>query len=153
MSVNACFRQLQLPSHGRQTEILKVVERLDCPETAERPSKSVSRDCGRRYLRELPGINRRTSAGANAAQLVKNPHFTHQEKGTAASRALACLSLVVVTERSVVYTRPHAAILEICVRNRTGKGLSAQASRLAPCHSEPLGKPRLTLVSDGNPLR
>jgi len=32
-------------------------------------------------------------------------------------------------------------------------GLSVPTSRIVPCQSEPLGKPRLTLVSDGNPSR
>ena len=32
-------------------------------------------------------------------------------------------------------------------------GLSVPAFQRVPCQSEPLGKPRLTLVSDGNPLR
>jgi hypothetical protein len=58
-----------------------------------------------------------------------------------------------VAERSVVMTRSHAAVLEICAQIRTDTGLSVLASRIAPCQSEPLGKPRLTPVSDGNPLR
>src|SRR5215472_16405858 len=32
-------------------------------------------------------------------------------------------------------------------------GLSVPASLRVPCQSEPVGKPRLTLVSDGNPFR
>jgi hypothetical protein len=59
----------------------------------------------------------------------------------------------VVAERSVVKTRSHAAILEICVPIRTDTGLSVLTFRIAPCQNEPLGKPRLTLVSEGNPLR
>lgn len=47
----------------------------------------------------------------------------------------------------------HAAVLEICAQIRTDTGPSVLASRIAPCQSEPVGKPRLTLVSDGNPLR
>src|SRR5512132_561904 len=58
-----------------------------------------------------------------------------------------------VAERSVVLACSHAAILEICVQNHTDTGLSVLASRLALFHSELLGKPRLTLVSDGKPLR
>ena len=58
-----------------------------------------------------------------------------------------------VAERSVVLACPHAAILEICVQIHMDTDLSVLASRLALFHSEPLGKPRLTLVSDGNPLR
>jgi hypothetical protein len=58
-----------------------------------------------------------------------------------------------VAERSVVMAHFHAAVLEICIQIRTDTGLSDLASRIAPCQSEPHGKPRLTLVSDGNPLR
>jgi hypothetical protein len=49
--------------------------------------------------------------------------------------------------------RLHAAVLEICVLIRTDTGLSVLASRTVPYRNGPLGKPRLTLVSDGNPLR
>src|SRR5450631_1491924 len=63
------------------------------------------------------------------------------------------LSLVVVAERPVVKACSHATILEICAQIRTDTGLAFLASRIAPCQNEPLGKPRLTLVSDGNPLR
>jgi len=58
-----------------------------------------------------------------------------------------------VAERSVVMACSHTAILEICVQIRTDTGLSVLAFRTVPCHCEPLEKPRLTLVSDGNPLR
>ena len=58
-----------------------------------------------------------------------------------------------VADRAVVLACVHAAILEICAQTRTDMGLSVLASRIVPCQSEPLGKPRLTLVSDGNPLR
>jgi len=58
-----------------------------------------------------------------------------------------------VADRTVVLACAHAAILEICAQTRTDMGLSVLASRIVPCQSEPLGKPRLTLVSDGNPLR
>jgi hypothetical protein len=50
-------------------------------------------------------------------------------------------------------TCSHTAVLEICVQTRTDTDLCVLASRITPCQSEPLGKPRLTLVSDGNPLR
>jgi len=59
----------------------------------------------------------------------------------------------VVTKRSVVKADSHAAILETGVQIRTDMDLSVLASRIALCQNEPLGKPRLTLVSDGNPLR
>jgi hypothetical protein len=58
-----------------------------------------------------------------------------------------------VADRSVVVACSHTAILEICVQIRTGTGLSVLAFRTVLCQREPLGKPRLTLVSDGNPLR
>ena len=58
-----------------------------------------------------------------------------------------------VADRTVVLACAHAAILEICAQTRTDMGLFVLASRIVPCQSEPLGKPRLTLVSDGNPLR
>jgi hypothetical protein len=61
--------------------------------------------------------------------------------------------LVVVAKRSVVKAGSHAAILESGVRIRTDMGLSDLASRIALCQNEPVGKPGLTLVSDGNPLR
>src|ERR1700741_1429244 len=58
-----------------------------------------------------------------------------------------------VADRTVVLACAHAAILEICAQTCTDMGLFVLASRIVPCQSEPLGKPRLTLVSDGNPLR
>jgi len=58
-----------------------------------------------------------------------------------------------VAKRSVVKPRLHAALLEIYGPNRMGMGRSARAFQIAPCHNELLGKPRLTIVSDGNPLR
>ena len=94
-----------------------------------------------------------STAAPKAHSLAKNLDFTHHEKGTVFSRALAQLSLVVVAERSVVKARSHAAILEICVQIRTDTDLFFLASRIAPCQNEPLGKPRLTLDSEGNPLR
>ena len=69
------------------------------------------------------------------------------------NRAPRCSSLVVVTQRPVVAARPHAAILEICVPSRTDMDLSVLTSQAIPCQRAPRGKPRVTFVSDGNPLR
>lgn len=63
------------------------------------------------------------------------------------------LSLVMVACCSVVTAGSHTALLEIYDRNRTDTGHSVPASPIALCRSEPLGKPRLTFVSDGNPFR
>jgi hypothetical protein len=63
------------------------------------------------------------------------------------------LSLVVVAERSVVMARSHTAVLEICAQNRTDMDLCVLAFRIAPYRSARFGKPRLTFVSEGNPLR
>jgi hypothetical protein len=47
-------------------------------------------------------------------------------------------------------------ICDLCqnlpARTRTDTDLCDLASRIPPCQNEPLGKPRLTLVSDVNPL-
>lgn len=63
------------------------------------------------------------------------------------------LPLVMVSRRAIVTARPHAALLETYVRIRKGKDRSCPASRGALSRHARRGKPRLTLVSDGNPLR
>ena len=74
--------------------------------------------------------------------------------GMVFSHALSLyLSLIVVAERSVVKAQLHAAIFEICVQIRTDTGLCVLVSQPVPCQNELLGKPRLTRVSEGYPLR
>jgi hypothetical protein len=84
--------------------------------------------------------------------LLKRRDRAQQEKGTALAVPFHS-SLVVVTERSVVEACSHATVLEIAAQTRTDTDLCVLAFRVTPCQSEPLAKPRLTLVWDGNPLR
>lgn len=63
------------------------------------------------------------------------------------------LSCVVVSLHAVVRQTPHAALLETYVRSRKGKGHSGPAFQTALCRHARRGKPLLTLVSDGKPLR
>src|SRR5712691_3756354 len=58
-----------------------------------------------------------------------------------------------VSRRAVVTAGPHTALLETYVRSRKGKDRSCPVSRRALSRHARRGKPRLTLVSDGNPLR
>ena len=58
-----------------------------------------------------------------------------------------------VSRHAVELTGPHAAFLETYVLSRKGKDHSGPVSQAALFRRAPRGKPRLTLVSDGNPLR
>ena len=63
------------------------------------------------------------------------------------------LSFVVVTFCAVVTSGLHAALLETCGWTRTDRDRSCPASQRAPYRHGPCGNPRLTFVSEGNPLR
>jgi len=69
------------------------------------------------------------------------------------SAPLALLSLIVVTSRAVVVSCLHTALLETYDQSRTDRDRSCLVSRKVPYRSGPRGKPRLTLVSEGKPLR
>jgi CheY-like chemotaxis protein len=58
-------------------------------------------------------------------------------KGTAGDRALGNLPMVVVSQRTVVSTSPHAALLERYARRRAGRGRSCQASQQVPSRHVP----------------
>lgn len=68
-------------------------------------------------------------------------------------RAPDSLALIVITVGSVVPAVCQAAVLENGGLIHTDKDHFGLASQKAPYLREPLGKPRLTLVSDGKPLR
>lgn len=63
------------------------------------------------------------------------------------------LPLVMVTSCAVVLSRLHATLLETYGRSRTDRDHSYRASRRVLSRNGSRGKPRLTLVSDGNPFR
>jgi hypothetical protein len=64
------------------------------------------------------------------------------------------LPLEVLAVRAVIVAGAEATILEICALSRKDRDRFFQAFRSALYrHHGPYGKPRFTLVSDGNPRR
>jgi hypothetical protein len=76
-----------------------------------------------------------------------------RKKGTVWAVPFEHLAVVMATCGAVVKPGPQAALPETCGPSRMGKGHFCRASRTALCPHARRGNPRLTLVSDGNPLR
>src|ERR1039458_4041230 len=102
--------------------------------------------CGR----PLCGLHRASSSKKVPAGIVLGDA---RKKGKAWAVPFEHLAVVMVTCDAVVKPRPHAALLETCGPSRMGKGHFCRASRTTLCPHARRGNPRLTLVSDGNPLR
>jgi hypothetical protein len=75
-----------------------------------------------------------------------------QQKGRHEQRPFL-LASVVVAQRAIISATPHATFLEICVLIRRGRDRFFRAFQSVLCRRELLGKPRLTLVSEGYPRR
>ncbi len=115
-----------------------------CEGISSRPTPSGG--CGR----PLCGLHRASSGKKVPAGIVLGDV---RKKGTAQAVPFAHLAVVMVTCDAVVKPGPHAALLETCGPSRMGKGHFCRASRTALCPHARRGNPRLTLVSDGDPLR
>jgi hypothetical protein len=76
-----------------------------------------------------------------------------RKKGTVWAVPFEHLAVVMATCGAIVKPGPQAALPETCGPSRMGKGHFCRASRTALCPHARRGNPRLTLVSDGNPLR
>jgi len=63
--------------------------------------------------------------------LVRGPRVS-RAKGTARAVPFDYLSVVVVSRRTVVTPRPHAALLETYVRSRKGRDRSYPISQIVP---------------------
>ncbi len=90
---------------------------------------------------------------ATSYGLGRWPNCRFRAKGTALAAPFDYLPLVMVSRRAVVTACPHTALLETGDRSRKGKDRSCPVSRRALYRHARRGKPRLTSVSDGNPLR
>ena len=76
-----------------------------------------------------------------------------EKKGTAWAVPFKLLAMVMVTPGTVEKPGLQAALFKSCGPSRTGRGHFCRASRRALCPHGQRGNPRLTLVSEGNPLR